>query len=160
MKGLVGSFNQKKALVGSRGLLRDYEPLYGPSFEALVEMMKTWWRCCSDLSVPSCGVPSNDESPDWGRGFTLQLPAGHCHQPNIVLMKAVNSFMIIQPRDYPELWLRQHHSYKLSPASCPGHLLNISDQIHNASPACVSAQVMRPCEAGILWKIPTILRLF
>ena len=32
---------------------------------------------------------SNDESPDWGRGFTPQLPAGHCHLSNIVLMKAV-----------------------------------------------------------------------
>ena len=33
MKGLVGAFNQEK--VG--GLLRDYEPTCGPSFEALVE---------------------------------------------------------------------------------------------------------------------------
>ena len=33
MKGLVGAFNQEK--VG--GLLHDYEPSFGPSFEALVE---------------------------------------------------------------------------------------------------------------------------
>ena len=79
--------------------------------------MKTWWRCCSDLSVLSCGVPSNDESPDWGRGFTLQLPAGHCHQPNIVLIKAVNSF--IQPRDYPELrQLDDSYHHHLVPAIC------------------------------------------
>ena len=62
--------------------------------------------------------------------------------------ESCNSF--IQPRDYPEL--RQHDDcYKLqSTSSYPGHLLNIFDQIHNAFPLCVSAQVMRPCEAGIL----------
>ena len=33
VKALVGPFNQEKALV--RGLLRDYEPLDGPSVQAL-----------------------------------------------------------------------------------------------------------------------------
>ena len=36
MKALVGAFNQEKALVASRGLLRDYKPSDGPLFEALV----------------------------------------------------------------------------------------------------------------------------
>ena len=36
MKVVVAAFNQGKALVGSRGLLRDFEPLDGPSFQSLV----------------------------------------------------------------------------------------------------------------------------
>ena len=30
MKAVVAAFNQEKALVGDRGLLRDYEPSDGP----------------------------------------------------------------------------------------------------------------------------------
>ena len=36
MKVVVAAFNQEKALVTSRGLLRDSEPSYEPSFQALV----------------------------------------------------------------------------------------------------------------------------
>ena len=35
MKAVVATFNQEKALVGGRGLLHDYEPSDGPSFESL-----------------------------------------------------------------------------------------------------------------------------
>ena len=33
VKAIVGAFNQEKALVGACGILRDYEPSDGPSFE-------------------------------------------------------------------------------------------------------------------------------
>ena len=39
MKALVGAFNQEKAL----GLLRDYEPSGGPSFEALILTVFPRW---------------------------------------------------------------------------------------------------------------------
>ena len=41
MKAVVAAFNQEKALVGSRGLLHDYELLCGPSFEALVPPLRS-----------------------------------------------------------------------------------------------------------------------
>ena len=40
VKALVGTFNQEKVLAGAFSVLRDYEPSYGPSFEALVNSVQ------------------------------------------------------------------------------------------------------------------------
>ena len=82
MKAVVAAFNQEKALA-NRGLLRDYEPLCGSSFQALSA------TDCALLQVTTPpGQEEADKEEDEQEKICGQTPGGCHHADNAAVCPA------------------------------------------------------------------------